>query len=196
MNSPQSPLAARTRHELAHMQKDWWYFLLLGVLTLILGVAAISFAPFVSVGYVFIIGILIAVAGAAQIISSFWAGQWSGFFIHLLVGIFYIVVGLMIIESPLEATAAITLVVAAFLLVVGIFRVVAALATRFSDWGWALLSGFISIILGLMIFRAFRIWPGEILMIIGLFIGIEMIFNGWTWIMVSLALRSSDKIEE
>ena len=196
MNSPEN-LPAPVRHELAHMQKDWWYFLLLGVLTVTLGVGALAFSQFVSVAYVFVLGVLLGIAGVAQIISSFWSGKWSGFFLHVLVGIFYIVVGLLIIESPAESTVALTLLIAAFLLVIGAFRIVASLTLRFADWGWALLSGFISLLLGLVIFRAARAWDAEtVLMVIGLFIGIELLFNGWAWIMMALALRTSDKIED
>jgi len=54
-------------------------------------------------------------------------------------------------------------------------------------WGWSLASGIISVMLGVMIYRQ---WPASGLWVIGMFVGIELIFNGWTWIMLSMGLRA------
>ena len=76
--------------------------------------------------------------------------------------------------------------IALFLLVAGLFRIVASLLIQFHDWGWVLLNGIITLILGLMILRQF---PSSGLWVIGMFVGIDMLFNGWTWIMLSIGLR-------
>ena len=79
-----------------------------------------------------------------------------------------------------------TLVVALFLLISGLFRIVASLMLQFHDWGWVLLNGIVTLLLGLLIYKH---WPADGLWVIGLFVGIDMIFNGWAWIMLSLGLR-------
>jgi uncharacterized membrane protein HdeD (DUF308 family) len=76
---------------------------------------------------------------------------------------------------------------AIFLIVVGVFNIVAALMQRFHGWGWVLLNGGVTLLLGLLINRQ---WPSSALWVIGLFVGIEMIFNGWAWIMLSLGLKA------
>ena len=60
---------------------------------------------------------------------------------------------------------------------------VAALSYRFGAWGWALASGIIDLILGVMIWQE---WPASALWVIGLFLGV---FRGINWIALGLALR-------
>ena len=132
------------------------------------------------------LGVVLMVAGIATIITSVWAGKWSGTLMQMLAGILYLVVGFMITEAPIRATANLTLFIAAFFIMAGGFRIVASLSVRFPFWGWALLNGIVTLLLGLVIYRNF---PNDFLWVIGLLVGIEMLFHGWTWIMLSLAIR-------
>ena len=135
---------------------------------------------------VVVLGVALMVAGIATIITSLWAGKWSGMLVQLLVGILYLVVGFMVTEKPLQSAVAMTLFVAAFCIVAGIFRVVAALSVRYPYWGWSLLNGMITFLLGVMIYRQF---PASAIWVLGLLVGLEMLFHGWTWIMLSLAIK-------
>ena len=130
--------------------------------------------------------------GMAQVVSAFWAGKWSGFMLQLLVGILYAVVGFILVDKPLEGAADLTLLIAAFLMVGGLIRIVFAMSERFTGWGWSLLNGAVTLLLGLLIFRE---WPLSGLFAIGLFVGIEMIFNGWYWIMLAIGLKRARRIE-
>jgi uncharacterized membrane protein HdeD (DUF308 family) len=94
----------------------------------------------------------------------------------------------MIIGHPAESAIQLTLIIAIFLMIGGIFRIVFALSERFSGWEWVLLNGFVALLLGLMIYKQ---WPASGLWVIGLFVGIDLIFNGWAWIMLSLGLRKA-----
>ena len=78
---------------------------------------------------------------------------------------------------------------AAFFIVVGGFRIVASLAVHFPYWGWSLLNGIVTFLLGVIIYRLYHHFPPSAFWILGLLIGIEMLFHGWTWIMLSLAIR-------
>jgi len=180
------PPAASPHHELEFLQRQWWCFLALGITQILFGTIAIGSAVFVSVALVVLFGLLLLVSGITQIVSAFWAGKWSGLFIHLLIGLLYVVVGFFVIDAPVESTLALTLVVAVFLIVSGLIRIVSALMERFQDWGWVLLNGIVALILGLLIYRH---WPVSGAWVIGLFVGIEMVFNGWTWVMLALGLR-------
>jgi uncharacterized membrane protein HdeD (DUF308 family) len=186
--------AAVFRHELEALHQQWWCFLLLGITLVVLGSFAIA-DPFVtsltSLAAVLILGFLLLAAGITQIISSFWAGQWSGMLMHMLIGVLYGVVGYMIVDQPGVGTVVLTKFIAIFLIVAGVFRIVTALITRFHDWGWVLLNGVVTLLLGLIINRQL---PEAALWVIGLFIGIELIFNGWAWIMLSLGLRRVGKV--
>jgi uncharacterized membrane protein HdeD (DUF308 family) len=124
--------------------------------------------------------------GIAEIVNAFYAGRWSGTLLHMLIGILYAVVGVMIVDQPAEAAIQLTLIIAIFLVISGLFRIVFAISERFTGWGWVLLNGAISLFLGILIYKQ---WPSSGLWVIGLFIGIDLIFNGWSWIMLALGLR-------
>jgi len=90
-----------------------------------------------------------------------------------------------------------TLFVAAFFIVVGTFRIVSCLVLKFPQWGWGLLNGVITLLLGGIIYKRFTESPVKVaLIVIGLLVGIELLLNGWTWIMLSLSLRRLPLDEE
>lgn len=179
------------RHELHSLRDQWWCFLLLGVALIVLGTAAICYPILFSVAATAIFGFLLLAGGIMQIISSFWAGRWSGTLFHLLIGLLYTITGWMIIDTPVEGTVILTRVLALFLIIAGVFRIAVSLAERFTDWGWVLLNGGVTLLLGLLIYRqGDNLGAG--LWVIGLVIGIEMIFNGWAWVMLSLGLRRAN----
>jgi uncharacterized membrane protein HdeD (DUF308 family) len=175
------------RHELEALRADWYWFLVLGALMIIGGMAAIAHTAVAGEVVTVFIGILMIVAGAAQIVGSFWAGKWTGFLVTLLAGILYVVVGGMLLKQPIAGLAALTLVVGAFFLASGIFRSVAAMTLKMHHWGWILLNGVVTALLGLLVLAD---WPATGLFAIGLFVGIDMIFNGWAYVMLAFGIRS------
>ena len=90
------------------------------------------------------------------------------------------------VDDHQQAVLVLSALLAAFFIVGGIIRIIAALSMQFAGWGWALLSGFIALLLGVLIYKG---WPYTGAMIIGLYIGIEMIFNGWYWVMLGSELK-------
>src|SRR5262249_11784744 len=99
----------------------------------------------------------------------------------------YAVLGFLLVQRPDAAAAGFTLVLAACFMVGGLFRIVSALVDRFPGWGWVLLNGVVTLLLGALIWRG---WPEDSLQFIGLFVGIDMVFAGWSWIMMALAVHS------
>jgi uncharacterized membrane protein HdeD (DUF308 family) len=125
--------------------------------------------------------------GILQAIHAFACKKWSGFFIDLLTGLLYIVVGFMCVANPGATAVALTLLIAMFLMFGGIFRIVIALIMRHQHWGWLLLHGAINLLLGILIWRQ---WPLSGLWVIGLFVGIDMIINGWSLVMLGLTAKN------
>ena len=179
--------------EMESARKRWWLFLLLGALLVLGGIVAVAY-PFVSsVGAMIVLGIVLIVSGIFTIIGAFWAGKWSALLLQLLVGILYVMAGMAIRDAPVESTALLTMFIAAFFIVVGVFRTIVALVERFPQWGWALLNGVITLMAGVIIYDTF---PVSALWLIGLLVGLELLLNGWTWIMLSLVIRQSPEGEE
>jgi uncharacterized membrane protein HdeD (DUF308 family) len=185
--------AERLQREFQHLRSDWWWLLMYGVLLAVCGTAAVIFPALTvltSFVAVVLLGIALIIAGIATIITALWGGQWSGLLLQLLVGVLYLAVGFTIMEAPwLKSVEALTLFVAAFLVVAGGFRILAALTMRFPFWGWSLLNGIVTFLLGVIIYRLYNHFPLSAVWVLGLLVGIEMLFNGWTWIMLSLAIR-------
>jgi uncharacterized membrane protein HdeD (DUF308 family) len=175
------------RHDLEALHGQWGWFLALGIVLIVLGTFALAAPWTVTLTTATFIGVLLILGGVSQAVGAFWARHWSGFFVHLLEGILYLVVGVLAVNQPLRFGAGLTLILAMFLMVGGLFRVIAALSARFPSWGWLVLNGAITFLLGLMIFEQ---WPTSSLWVIGVFVGIEMIFCGWSWVMLGFALRS------
>lgn len=176
--------------EVSQLRGSWVWFLVLGIAMAALGTFAISWACLttVTVAATWLFGFLLLACGIAEVVNSFYAARWSGTLIHLLIGILYAVVGLIIVDQPAESAIQLTLIIAIFLIISGIFRIVFAVSERFTGWGWVLLNGAVSLFLGILIYKQ---WPASGLWVIGLFIGIDLIFNGWAWIMLAIGLRTA-----
>lgn len=179
------PITNMVEHELRHLKEEWWWFLVLGILLLVSGLVAIGYPAVSSVAIVMVLGMSLMVSGIATIVATFWAGKWSAHLLQLLVGIFYTVVGFLIMDMPVASAASLTLVVASMFLVVGILRSIAALTIRYPQWGWSLLSGILTTLIGVVIYKNF---PDTALWAIGTLVGIQLIFDGWFWVMLAMAL--------
>ena len=169
------------------LRRNWGWFLALGIVLIVLGTIAIGSAFLMTIASVFFFGWLLIIGGVLEAIHAFWREKgWGGFFLDLLTGILYVVAGWMMVTNPKESALLLTLIIAMFLVFEGVFRIVAALTARYPHWGWVLFNGAISLLLGISIWRQ---WPYSGLWVIGLFIGIEMLLNGWSLVMLSLAGR-------
>jgi uncharacterized membrane protein HdeD (DUF308 family) len=185
MLTPISP-SPSFAHEIEALRSHWGWFLALGIAMVVFGTIAIGQAVVATAAATVLFGFLLLAGGISLIVSAFWAGKWSGTLLHLLVGVLYVIVGLMIIDCPASSALQLTLIIAFFLIFSGIFRAIYALSERFTGWGWVLLNGIVSMLLGFLIYKQ---WPYSGLWVIGLFVGIELIFNGWAWIMLAFGLK-------
>ena len=172
---------------LEELRKRWGWFLGLGILLVVLGMIALGSSVVMTLATMVFVGWLMIVGGVLEAVHAFNCKGWSGFFIDLLTGILYAVVGFMIVANPGATAVALTLLISMFLIFGGIFRIVVAVAVRFHNWIWLLLHGIINLLLGIAIWQQ---WPLSGLWVIGLFIGIDMVFNGWSLVMLGLAAKN------
>lgn len=175
-----------TRPDLTALSKNWTWFLALGALLVALGAAVISSSYYATVFSVILLGGFLIAGGVIQILQAFLAKKWSGLFLSLLLGILYIVTGFLFMGRPTTTAIALTLWIAVFCFAVGLFKMISSLLIRFENWGWVFFNGLITFLLGAMIYND---WPISGLWVIGLFIGIDLILSGWSWIMLSLAAK-------
>lgn len=166
-------------------RKSGWY-LGLGIALVILGTLALGSAVTMTIVSVLLFGAMMIVGGILQSAHAFVCKQTEGFFVELLTGILYLAVGIMTVARPAQSAEAITLLIAGMLFIGGLFRVAVSIATRFPHWGWMLLNGVISVVMAISIWHQ---WPLSGLWVIGLFVGVDMIFNGWSLIALGIVGR-------
>jgi uncharacterized membrane protein HdeD (DUF308 family) len=163
------------------------WIIALGVIYSIAGFIALGSVMMATVASVYVVGIMMVIAGVAEVINAFQVRTWGRFLFWLLLGALYIVGGLAAFENPLLAAALLTLVLAAALIVSGGTRIMLAFGMRgVGPWLWVALSGAITLVLGLMILAR---WPVSSLYVLGLFLGIDLLLVGSSWIGIGLRLR-------
>ena len=189
--SPTSPPLAPEQpvgEQLQSLRGHWLLLLILGIGLVIAGVLAISAALIATLATVAIFGTLLFVGAIFQLINAVTCRNWRGFLVFLLTAILYGVVGLIMMNHPLAAAAGLTLMLAAAFIAGGVMGFVVAATEHFHGWGWVMLNGFINLFLGIYIWRHF---PESAFWVIGLFVGIELIFSGWSWIFLAMGIRST-----
>jgi uncharacterized membrane protein HdeD (DUF308 family) len=169
------------------LRANWFWLLALGVIMIVVGMLAITFPVAATLTTVMVFGVLLLCGAGVEIASAIWTRRWGGFFLHFVTGLLYFFVGLLLLDRPGLGAAGYTLVLAMFFVAGGLLRLVIALSQRFSGWGWTVVSGVITLLLGILIWRDF---PESALWVIGTFVGIDLLFNGWSWVMLGLAVRS------
>jgi uncharacterized membrane protein HdeD (DUF308 family) len=167
--------------------RHWGWLLILGIFMILLGLIAIG-TPWVgALAIDFLVGWLLVVGGLAHLIDSVQSRKWSGFFLELLTGALYLVIGIVLLMHPLRGILTLTMLLGIFFMIEGVFKIVLAIELRkIWSWGWMLMNGILALILGGLIWNQ---WPSSSAWAIGLLVGIDLLFGGWTMIILSLAAR-------
>jgi len=178
------PTLVETRREIAN---HWGWFLALGILLVVAGMAAIAF-PFLStIAAKLAIGWIFLIAGVVEVIHAFYVKRWSGFFWNLLIGLLYIVAGGWLAFFPLTGILTLTIVIAALFIAEGIMELIMGLRMRpHEGWGWVVFSGLVAVAAGLLI--ALNL-PVSAVWALGLLAGINLLFSGWSFIYLALSGR-------
>jgi uncharacterized membrane protein HdeD (DUF308 family) len=169
------------------MKASWGWLLALGIIFVVGGIVAIFAPAAASLAVTLVVAIIFAWLGIMQIIQAFSVRTWGGFIWQLLIGIVLLAGGLIVYFNPLAGTSFLTLVVAAMFIVKGIIQLILGFQMRpHSGWGWMVASGILAIIVGILIWAN---WPVSALWALGTLAGISLIFSGWTYIFLSMAVR-------
>ena len=171
---------------LDELRRNWGWLLALGIALIVIGAIAVVDSVAVSIASMIVFGWILLVAGVVQAVQAYRHRTSDHFLLHVVNAVFSFIVGLILLRNSLAALLVVTLLLAAYFIVSGIFRIVAALAVRVHGSGWTLMDGIISLILGILVWIH---WPSAALWVIGLFIGINLITTGCSQVMLALSLR-------
>ena len=182
-------VAARVTQAAISENRTW--FNILGVLLIILGVAAIAFPLLTTIAVKIALGWLFLVGGIVQIAHAFSTKQWSEFFLDFLVGLLYLVVGGWLALFPLTGIVTLTLLLAALFIAQGILEAGMGLRMRPSvGWVWMLIAGIAALVLGVLIIAHL---PSSAAWAIGLLVGIKLIMSGWAYLFLTIAASKKAK---
>ena len=172
----------------AQIIQNWGWFLAFGIVLMLLGIVAIVRSVAATVVSMLFFGWLLVLACGIEVAQAVLVGHWAGFFQHLVAAILFGVTGVLIVTRPLLGAEVATVLMGAFFLVSGLFQVFGSAWAALPGWGWHAADGVIAFILGVLVLAQ---WPASGFWVIGLFVGIDLIFYGGAWIALALSLRTA-----
>lgn len=161
---------------------------LLGIITVVLGVLVLLAPLVVGMSIIYLLGVLVFLAGAIRLYWAFQAVGWENRGMMFLIAALTLLCGIVMLTSPAFTAGLITIVLVIYLLLDGLFEIVAALRIRPQQgWGWLLFGGIISVLLGILLWQQFPLsgaWA------IGVLLGIKLIMVGIIMITVGASIRT------
>jgi len=163
----------------------------LGIGIAIAGVLAIL-SPFIAgLSVTIAVGVLLIVSGVSRLFLAFKMGSFGRGLLMFALGALTLVAGGYLVARPGMGLQTLTLVLALYLFVDGVFEIIYAFRLRpIKGWGWTLFSGIAALVLGIMIWRQF---PVSGVWAVGTIAGIHMIFAGSSIASLSRAARGAAK---
>lgn len=156
---------------------------ILGVITIIMGVLAISAPLITGLSIALLVGLLVLVGGVARMVWAFHAGSVGKGMLRFIIGGLTLLCGMAMVTDPILASGVLTIILAIYLAIDGVFEIATAFKVRpLSGWGVLLAGGILSLLLALMIWRQYPLsgpWA------IGFMLGLKLLFIGT--IMISVA---------
>jgi uncharacterized membrane protein HdeD (DUF308 family) len=169
------------------IQASWGWVLGIGILLMVIGAACIVGDVTATFTTVIVFGWLLMIGGVLALIQAFQTRTWSGFFLYLLSALFRGFNGYLLIRYPLTGAGGLTLILASFFIVGGVFRAIGVGVMQFPRWGWSIFSGLVSTALGIMLIAQM---PISSIWFIGFAIGVDLIVDGSSLIAFATAIHS------
>lgn len=157
-----------------------------GVLMVALGILAVALPVVTTLAVEILIGWLLVIGGVWRAVWLARSSRMPGFGWSLAMAIMATVLGAMLVTMPIAGTLTLTMLLIAFFVLDAIGKLLFALDLRKHShrWSWAAATGLLDLFLAVLIFAG---WPGTAAWVIGLLVGINMIFFGTSLVMISLA---------
>jgi uncharacterized membrane protein HdeD (DUF308 family) len=170
--------------DVAEIGRNWWLFVVLGLVCLITGVLAIVWPGKTLLVVGILAGAYLLVTAILEIIDAI-IGEPGGRALSAILGVISLIAGLVFLRRPGESLLAIVIVAGIFLIAAGVIRIVRAFGSTGRRW-WGVTAGLIEVIIGIVILS----WPGIGLATLAVFFAITMLVRGALAIATGLRLRS------
>jgi uncharacterized membrane protein HdeD (DUF308 family) len=170
------------------LRRTWRALMSIGIAAIVIGCIAIIIPAAFSVGTAIFIGWILIIFGAFMIAGAFNATTVGSVLLRLLWAFLTIIVGFWLVIEPHNGTLTLTFVLGVYFLFMGITRIAVAFSSRGQQGaGLVGLSGIAGLLIGILVLVEL---PSSADWAIGLLVGIDLIFAGWT--LVSIALVGKD----
>lgn len=178
--------------EIQHMQQQmqnylkmhWRLFLVEGILFILLGLCAIVIPQLFTVAIVVFLGWLLLFGGIVHVGRALMVVDMPGFGWWLFIGILQLIVGYLFITRPVAGVLTLTMLMTVFFALEGVAKISLAFMMRpLTNWGFMLFSGITALAFALIVLIS---WSESVHWLLGLFLGINMVFMGWTLVKISL----------
>jgi uncharacterized membrane protein HdeD (DUF308 family) len=180
MTTSEETAVVNVRVDLEGVARHWGTLLTLGILTALAGVVAIILPRAATLAVELLLGCLLVVDGVLQGVHAAQLRGRRGFGWKLAASLVSLAAGVLLLAFPLTGVLTLTLVVALFFLVSGVFKGILSLRWwPVGGAGWLLVSGIVSLLLGFGILVAF---PEAAAWVVGLLVGIALLIDG-SWLM-------------
>lgn len=148
----------------------------LGIALIILGAIAILTPAMAGSAVVIVIGLILLIAGVAQAVRGLRTEGWVEKLLTSVLGVITVVAGIMVIGHPLLGLTFLTLLLLAYFIAEGIWKIITSFRYRpATGWIWLLVSGVLSLVLGLLIWNQ---WPVSGLWAVGVLVGVNLLSTG------------------
>ena len=177
MTLPQDVTVLQSKMRAA-VREHWKAFLIEGILLVILGLAAMIVPPLASLAVTIFLGWMFLISGVASLALTLWARQMPGFWWSLISAVLAVVAGIILLAQPVQGTLTLTIVVGAYFLAEGVASIMYALEHRrelSERWSWLVVAGLMDLLIAAIIITGL---PGSALWVIGLLVGINLVFGG------------------
>jgi uncharacterized membrane protein HdeD (DUF308 family) len=166
------------------LSRSWKALMVVGVGAIVLGCIAILVPAVASVGTAIFIGWLLVVVSGVLFAAAFSAHSVGTVAVRVLWALLTLLVGIWLIVEPHNGTLTLTLVLGIYFLFMGLTRITIAFIARGEpNAGLLGLSGAAGLLIGILVLAKF---PSSADWAIGLLVGIDLIFAGWTLTSVAL----------
>ena len=174
-------------NEKKEIKREAGWSIALSVLMILAGVLAIVIPPTAGVAVTLLVGWLLLICGAAHLVFAWYAHRAGAVVWELLLGVAYIIAGGYLLMHPLAGMASLTVALVIYLFAEAILEFILSFSLRpLPGAGWILFDGIITLILAIMIWKA---WPSSAEWALGTLVGISLLFGGVSRLVISLAAR-------
>jgi uncharacterized membrane protein HdeD (DUF308 family) len=168
------------------LKSRWGWIVALGGAVAGMGVLALILVTSATIATVYTIAIFMILAGGAEIAAGLSARTWGRFFLWLAAGLAYIVAAAFALAQPLMAAAVFTLLLGAGMIATGGIRIAFGAQLDPPLRGPLLFAGVITLLVGILIIAG---WPENSFLVLGVLLGLDLLFWGVAWIGLGLMLR-------